>query len=334
MKNQRLIRLRKALKKAKIRALLVSSLLNIEYLTGIKASVAQLIVTPTSCCLFLDERYTEMAHALTDTSISIMHPKDLSSVLKKFVSFAIEGDSMSADDHAKLLGTYKKAKVVLTSGLILDLRRIKDAEELRLIKRACSITRRVLSLVPTFLQRGISEKQLAWILETECRKRGADCMAFETIVGFGTHTSRPHHRPTTRRLQAGDLVQIDMGALYKSYCSDFSRVYCFGTMTPEQKKAYVALSKAKKLAESLLKKGVSTHRLDKTVRSQLARSGYPDGYPHALGHGVGMEIHEGVVLSEKRPDEKLQKGDVITIEPGLYFDGAFGMRLEDTHCIA
>ena len=333
MKNQRLIRLRKVLKKAKVRAFLISNLLNIEYLSGIKASVAQMLVTPISCFLFLDERYAEMANARADASITVMHPKNLSSVLKKYVSFAIEGDSMNAEDHAKLIATYKRASISLTSGLIGDLRRVKDAEELRLIKRACSITRRVLSLVPSLLQRGITEKQLAWALESECRKLGADCMAFETIVGFGTHTSRPHHRPTTRKLQAGDLIQIDMGALYQGYCSDFSRVYCFGTMKPEQKKVYKALSDAKKVGESLLRKGVSTHRLDQTVRAYLAKSGYPNGYPHALGHGVGMEIHEGIVLSEKRPDEKLKQGEVITIEPGLYFDGAFGMRLEDTHCI-
>lgn len=321
------------MKTEKIRAFLVSNLLNIEYLSGIKASVAHMLVTPRSCYLFLDERYAEMAQSKADTEINVLHPKNLSSVLKKCTLLAVEGDTMTADDYAKLRATYTKAKVVLTSGIIVGLRRVKDAKELRSIKRACSITRRVLSQVPSHVQRGITEKQLAWILESECRKLGADCMAFETIVGFGTHTSRPHHRPTNRKLQAGDLIQIDMGAMVDGYCSDFSRVFCFGTMKPEQTKAYLALSEAKKLGESLLRKGVSTHRLDQTVRAKLAESGYHEGYPHALGHGVGMEIHEGIVLSEKRPDEKLKKGDVVTIEPGLYFDGTFGMRLEDTHCI-
>jgi Xaa-Pro aminopeptidase len=155
-------------------------------------------------------------------------------------------------------------------------------------------------------------------------------MAFETIVAFGENTSKPHHHPTERKLKKGDIVQIDMGVKINGYCSDYSDVYFTSPATPEQKIALSALKKAAKTAKKLVKEGISNRLLDQTARRILKTYGYDKEFSHALGHGVGLEIHEGVTLSSKAPVMKLKKNEVITIEPGLYFEGKWGMRVEET----
>ncbi len=253
--------------------------------------------------------------------------------LKALRSFAFEADSVSVEQHERWKAHFKNKKLVQTIGLIKGLRRVKDSEELSSIRRACSISKSVLAMIPTYLVSGITERELAAMIESLCRKRGAHAMAFDTIVAFGENTSHPHHHPTDRKFRKGDLVQVDMGAKYEGYCSDFSRVYLTGPQSPEVTKAIRALKKAKKTAESKIKKGASIHMLDTVARSVLAEFGYTEEFCHALGHGLGIEIHEGVTISTKRPDALLRKHEVITIEPGLYFPGKFGIRIEDTHIV-
>jgi Xaa-Pro aminopeptidase len=163
-----------------------------------------------------------------------------------------------------------------------------------------------------------------WALEL-----GADGLAFDPIVAFGTHTSSPHHHPTSRALQKGHLVQIDVGAKVKGYCGDMSEVYFTAKPTALQKKVYDTLTEAKNKAMRSVKAGVTTHALDRIARDVLKRDGFDAYFTHALGHGVGLDIHEGVTLSQKAPAQTLLAGEVITIEPGVYFDGKWGMRVED-----
>lgn len=254
-------------------------------------------------------------------------------ILKPIKSFGFESDTVTVDQRERWKTLFKNKKLVQVPDLIKGLRRFKDENEISIISRACGVSKAVLKIVPRLLKSGVSEIALAWMIESECRKRGAEAMAFETIVGFGSNTSRPHHHPTGRKFKTGDLVQVDMGAKVGGYCSDFSRIYVTGTLNSKQKKALRALIKAKKSVEGLIKPGVSIHALDRHARTMLRHDGYDEEFCHALGHGVGLEIHEGVTISTKRPDTILRKGDVITIEPGLYFAGKFGMRIEDTHIV-
>lgn len=158
---------------------------------------------------------------------------------------------------------------------------------------------------------------------------GAEGMAFPSIVAFGKNSSRPHHHPTSQKLKKGDLVQIDIGAKYNNYCSDRSVVFFTKKPTPVQQKAFSAVYEAKEKAKRAVKKGASTQTLDRIARDVLKKYGMEDAFTHSLGHGVGLDIHEGVTLSSRAPDKKLLKGEVITIEPGVYFEGKFGIRLED-----
>jgi Xaa-Pro aminopeptidase len=330
---ERIKRLRSAMRKARIQALFVTDLTNIEYLSGIRVSVGFMLVSMKAATLFVDKRYREMALKRAESDIDVSDASLAFKALKACRSFAIEADTMSVEQYENLKAKFKNKKIVQTSDLIKGLRRFKDSSEISKMKQAMSISLAALRKVPRLLRRGMTERELAWAIESECRRLGADGMAFDTIVAFGSNTSRPHHRPTSRMFKKGDLIQVDMGAKVRSYCSDYSRIFATGPLSPHQSKVLRALKEAKKSAEDLLRPGVSLHRLDAAARSVLKTYGYDEEFCHALGHGVGMEIHEGVVISSKRPDARLKKGDVITIEPGLYFDGKFGMRLEDTHII-
>ena len=331
--NFRIRNLRKSMKKSGIRALFVTNPLNIEYITGLKVSVGVFVITSTSSLLFVDKRYLEEASKRAKSSINVYEYNLIREKLQSLSTLWIESDSLTVEEYLGWKKYFKNKKIVHTFDLIKGLRRTKEPNEIKKILRASSITKSVLRKVPSMLSHGITEKHLATMIEVECRKRGADSMAFETIVGFGSNTSKPHHHPTNRKLRAGDLVQIDMGAKVGGYCSDFSRIFVTGSLTSFEKKSYRALKEAKKCAEQILRAGVSVHRLDEAARSVLRRYGFEDFFPHALGHGVGLEIHDGIVLSSKKTDFKLKKGDVVTIEPGIYFPGKFGMRIEDTHII-
>jgi Xaa-Pro aminopeptidase len=331
---QRLRKAQKLVKNQRLEALYVTNLTNIRYLTGIEASAGVMLVTPKKVMLFLDSRYSEMAYSRAPKKILVMDPAKILDILSAYKRIGIESEDMTVARLNRLKSKLKNRKFVHTFGILEGLRRKKDLYELSLISRASSLTKRVLNQVPTLLKIGITERQLSWKIYELCQSYGAQGLAFETIVAFGEHSSRPHHHPTERKLKKGDVVQIDMGARYQGYCSDYSRVYCTAPKTREQSKAYKALSEAKKKAESLLKKNVTNHELDIAARKVLKDYGYDKEFSHSLGHGLGLDIHESPTLSKRAPMMKLQKGEVVTIEPGLYFEGKWGMRLEDTWVVS
>ncbi len=319
------------LRRAKVPAFLVTDLKNIRYLTGMELSAGCVMIRSKKIELFVDARYFEYAHKNVNRGVVVRPIGDLEILCKKLPKIGIESEQLTLDRFGKWKKKYKNTKFIQTVGIIAEFRRRKSSEELRRIRRACLMSLKVLRNMPTLLKRGITEKELVWKIECECRRMGADRMAFDTIVAFGENSAVPHHHPTDRALKQGDLVQIDMGAEAEGYASDFSRVYFFETSpTAEQKRALQALKKSKTEAEKLVRIGVSNHALDRCARAELKKFGFEKEFSHALGHGLGLDIHEGVTISSKAPLQKLLRNEVITIEPGLYFEGRWGMRLEDT----
>ncbi len=318
------------LQKARCRSFLVTDLTNILYLTGLSVSAGCILVTKNRYLFFLDSRYLEAAKKLETGTVRICPLETLPKHLQKLRSIGIEAESITLSRMAVWKKKYKNTKFVQTSGVIEEFRRSKTSREISSIARACSITKSVLRLIPTLLRIGITERDLAWKIETECRKRGADSLAFESIVAFGEHSAIPHHHSTDRKLRKTDVVQIDMGAKFSHYCSDYSRVYFMEKPTRDQAKAMNALRYASAAAMKILKPGVTNRALDLVARSTLKAYGFEKEFSHALGHGVGLDIHEGVTLSSKAPVQQLRKNEVITIEPGLYFPGKWGMRIEET----
>ena len=191
------------------------------------------------------------------------------------------------------------------------------------------MTKELLRRVPSVLRKSTTEEKLARQLLLWSLELGADGLSFDPIVAFGTHTGCPHHRPTSRSLRKGHLVQIDVGVKFRGYCADMSEVFFTVTPTKTEEQVYRVLTLAKNRAMKAAGVGAPTHELDAMVRAMLKKAGIEQYFTHALGHGVGLEIHEGISISRKAPEAKLLKNEVITIEPGAYFPGKFGMRVED-----
>ncbi len=320
----------KVLSDAGLSSVLITDLTNIRYLSGLMLSGGALLVSAKGYQLFVDSRYSEAAVREVRRGITILAPEKLGGEIRCLRKVGFESENVTVKRLTAWQKKFKSTKFIQISDLISGLRRSKQPDEINAILRASSMTKKVLALIPVWLRPGITEKQLSWKIESACREAGAESMAFESIVAFGEHTSSPHHHPTERRLRSTDIVQIDMGAKADGYCSDYSRVYFMTAPTSEQEKALSALKKAKKSAEYLLRPGITNRALDIAARQSLKADGYDKEFSHSLGHGVGIEIHEGVTLSMKAPLMKLKKNEVITIEPGLYFPGKFGMRIEDT----
>ncbi len=310
--------------------MLVTNLTNIRYLTGLDLSAGILLVLPGEYRLYVDDRYMQQAMKNPIRRVKVLPAKQAASDSAKLKRCGIESETVTIADFLSWKRKYKNTKFIQTSDVIEEFRRAKAPQELRSIRSACAMTRTILRAIPALLRSGTAEQDVAWKLAEHAHRLGAAGMAFETIVGFGEHTARPHHRPTDRRLRKGDLVQIDMGVVVNGYRSDYSRVYFTAAPSQEQATVYKQLARVQKTMMKRVKAGRTNRELDAEARAMLKKYGYDQEFCHALGHGVGLDIHEGLVLSARAPERTLLPGEVITIEPGLYFAGKWGMRIEDT----
>lgn len=309
-------------------ALLITDIINIRYLTGVKMTAGMLLVSSKGFELFVDGRYTEIAKKNARSGIRIRPVGELETSLAKYRSCAFEADNITVARFSGWKKKFKNTKFIQSSGIIEEFRRAKDTQELQFFRKAQSITQEMIARVPSLLRRPLTEHAVAWKLREWAMEMGADGLAFEPIVAFGTHTSRPHHRPTDRILKKGHIVQIDVGAVYRGYCADQSAVFFTVKPTPLQKRVYAAVAEAFVCCSEAVKAGVTNVHLDRMAREILQRHGYAEFFVHSLGHGVGLDVHEGVNLSSRAPETKLLKHEIVTIEPGIYLPGKFGIRLE------
>jgi|TARA_Y100000031_G_scaffold156366_1_gene210617 Xaa-Pro aminopeptidase len=317
------------LRQSKTKSYLVTNPTNIEYLTGIKMSSGVLLVTSRSYNLFADGRYKEIADKKVGSIIKVHLPERMESALKKLDEMGFESEHVTVGQLRRLKRKNKSTKFVQKKGIIEHFRRQKGPDEIRKFKRSQRITEELLRRVPLALKSRPTEKQLAWKFEEWARELGADALSFEPIVSFGTHSSCPHHHATDRKLKKGHIVQIDVGSKYKGYCSDQSQVFFTSRPTGLQQKVLEAISKAKQKTIESARSGITNHKLDKIARDILSEYGFEEYFTHSLGHGVGLDIHEGISLSQHGSPTKLLPNEIITIEPGVYLPGKFGIRLED-----
>ncbi len=309
-------------------AFLVTNPVNILYLTGAEISAGAVLALPRGYHLFVDGRYGEEVSHTLRAGVRVHERDQLHAFLQKLTRCGCEAESVTLGQCARWKRQFKNTKFVQCSNGVGAFRRSKDAEERVAFRRAQRITQAMLRRVPAALRPGVTERAVVWKLTEWAHALKADGLAFDPIVAFGSHTSHPHHHATDRRLKRGDLVQIDVGARFHGYCADQSRVFFTGRKTAEQERVLAAVKEAQSAALRAVKTGITTHELDRMARSVLGKYGLEKYFVHSLGHGVGLEIHEGVTLSQMRPEEKLQKNEIITIEPGVYLPGKFGMRLE------
>lgn len=318
----------KALLRAlRVPACLITGTANVRYLAGFPTE-GIILALPKRFLLFVSALERETADHAVSRGMRVFALSDLPGVLSEVLCCGFEADDVTIERKSRWKRKIPNTKFIPFAGILDEFRRQKSPEELRCIRRAERITMEILRRIPGALRSTTTEEQLARKMQMWALELGAEGMAFDPIVAFGTHTSIPHHRPTSRTLQRSHLVQIDVGAKFRGYCSDRSEVFFTAKPTKLQAKIYATLCEARDRAMEAAKPGVTTHTLDKIARDILAREGVEEEFCHGLGHGVGLEIHEGITLSQKRPAEELLKHEVITIEPGVYFPGKFGMRVE------
>lgn len=219
-------------------------------------------------------------------------------------------------------------ELVPVGTLVDDMRTIKDDQEIATIARAIQITDQALEKVVPTIQEGDTERDVAWRLDTAMRELGADGPAFATIVAAGTNAALPHHHPSDRAIRRGEPIVIDMGALVDGYCGDLTRTVWVGEPDQMLRTIYPIVLRALESAEATIRAGMTGREADAVARRVITDAGYGDSFPHSLGHGLGVRVHEAPALSE-RNESPLPAGSVVTIEPGIYLPEWGGVRIED-----
>lgn len=331
----RMAGLRREMRRIGLPWLLITHLPNVRYLTGFSGSNGVVLLSEDSATLFTDSRYTIQAREqVKSAQVTVAGGALLSAVaeflLKKRVRrVGVEADSLTmaqAGSFRKVAGP--KFKLEPTSGLVEGLRARKSAAEAAIVQKAASLICRVFEAILPRIQPGIRENQLAAEIEYQMRLQGAEGPSFETIVASGPRSALPHARPTPRRLRKGELVILDMGAILDGYCSDLTRTVFLGKAPRKIQGWYRGVWEAHQSARSKVRAGVECGVVDAAARLALARAGLDGFFTHSTGHGIGLEIHEGPRLA-KGQKTRLQVGNIVTIEPGVYVEGVGGVRIED-----
>ena len=302
------------------------------YLTGFFATDGYVVVSEGKKFLFVDPRYFYAAQkALKNSDVTVVKGfkneafEFLKSTGKKDLYIDYTKTSISeAEEYGELGFSLKDCSKDMVASM-----KIKSDEELKNIKKACAIAEASLKCVLPLIKEGISELELAAALEAEFKKHGASKPSFETIVAFGKNAAVPHHETGSTRLKNNECVLIDFGCLYKGYCSDMTRTFFYGKPDEQFKKAYEAVLEAHLAAEKGIYAGIECVAADKIARDILEERGYGKYFTHSLGHGIGVNIHEPPALSPKGKGT-LENRMVFSIEPGVYLDGKFGIRIENT----
>jgi Xaa-Pro aminopeptidase len=331
-------RLRAAMRQHKIEALLATHLPDVRWLCGFTGSNAALAATARRAVLFTDGRYTVQAQEETRGARVVIAKR---SALKEACALLGNRAEHAAFDPAhtsvadlELMRSALSSKVrrgffaPLPSPIVSDLRMLKDTVELAAMVEAARLGCRLFEEIVPHMQSGLTEIALAAELEYRARSLGAEGMSFETIVASGPRSALPHGRATTARLSRNGFVTLDFGVILKGYCSDMTRTVHMGRASREERAAYDAVLEAQQAAMNAVKPGATCGQVDEAARSVLRRAGLARYFTHSTGHGVGLEIHESPRIAS-RQETRLEPGMVITIEPGVYLPGKFGIRIED-----
>jgi len=335
---RRLRKLRKSIAEKGLDALLISQPENLRYLSGFTGSSGWLLISGQNAILATDFRYVEQAKEESPEFEIIQTKQELRDWLPGLVSdlgghkLGFETNSISYGIFNKLSEAIKtrqgNLELVSTTGIVEQLRSIKEPEELGFIKKAVELVDAIFEQAKTIIRPGITEKEAAWEIEKILRQEGSEGMPFEIIVASGSNSALPHARPTEKIIRSGEPVLIDMGARISGYCSDFSRTLFLGKADKTLQKIYNIVLKAQTTAIEEVESGMDASQADQLARSVVEQAGYGDAFGHGLGHGVGLAVHEFPTLGPSSSDS-LADGMVFTIEPGIYLAGQGGIRIED-----
>lgn len=317
---------------------IITSDVNRRYFTGMKSSAGTLVVFPEKAYFIIDFRYIEKAQSLlnNNSSAEVILQKNLFDQINTLIenhcakTIAIESDkcfvSQLAEYREKL-----NAQIISDnsfSDLINNLRVVKTKDQINKIIEAQRIAEKGFEHILDFITVGRTEREIQLELDYFMLKNGAEALSFDTIALSGKNTSLPHGVPSGKRVEQGDFVLLDYGAVVDGYHSDMTRTVCVGQPTDEMKLVYNTVLKAQLAGLNAVKSGITGKELDKISRDIIEAAGYGDYFGHSLGHGVGMEIHEAPTASPNS-NENLAVNSILTIEPGIYIPDKFGVRIED-----
>ncbi len=314
----------------------MASVPNRFYFTGFETSDGYVFITPDDAVFLIDFRYFEKAKETVKSckvQLSSSPFKEIKELCEKhnISSLYIEGEYISVQKYKDLSQKLAPVKVENSNKfdlIIRDMRSVKTPEELSLIKQAQDLTDKTFSYITERIEAGRTERDVMLDMEFYMRKLGSEGVSFDFIVVSGKNSSLPHGVPTDKKIECGDFVTMDFGAVVKGYRSDMTRTVAVGEVSDEQKKVYDTVLKAQLAAIDSIKSGLVCKDIDKVARDIIYGAGYEGCFGHGLGHSVGIEIHENPNFNT-RCDTVLKSGTVMTVEPGIYIENKFGVRIED-----
>jgi Xaa-Pro aminopeptidase len=337
---RRIGQLRRKLTKAGLPGLLVTHLPDLRYLSGFTGSSAALVITRRAACLFTDGRYaSQAAEEVKTAQVQIVTGSPAVAALQ-WLAAQPGVESAGIDPAWTSLAELTRWRDALPSKLrraflsplavplVEPLRRVKDEDELALMTEAAQLGCRLFDHMLGFVRAGLAEIEVAAELEYQARLLGAEGMSFETIVASGVRSALPHGRATSARLPKRGFLTLDFGIILGGYCSDMTRTVFLGKPREKERNAYQAVLEAQETAVAAVGPGASCGDVDEAARSVLRRAGLAEAFSHSTGHGVGLEIHESPRIGAGQKT-RLLPGMVVTIEPGVYLAGQFGIRIED-----
>jgi len=333
--RDRLTRLRTPLRRLGLRAMLITDPVDVSYLSGFMGEDSWLLVTDRDATLLTDGRFTEQAARECPSIRRLVRKGAMTEALaglverKRVRKLGFDPATVTVAGRSGLARAMKKVRLVEVGGVVSTLRICKDPMELRAIARAVRVAETAWAAFRRHVRLGMTERRLAAELDHQMRLAGADGPAFDTICAIDASGAMPHARPGNRRLRQGSVVVVDFGARVDGYVSDLTRVLFAGKIAPRAREVYTTVLEAQRAGIAAVRPGALLKDVDAAVRRVIVAAGLGKHFTHGTGHGIGRRVHEAPALAPTISKGCLEEGMVVTVEPGVYLEGRFGVRIED-----
>lgn len=330
--KRRISGVRKSMEEHGIEMFLVSKEENRNYLSMFYSTSFDIVIGREKNWLLTDFRYLEAAEESEPLFevVQVSGEYGLTEFLKEKnpQSLGIERSVITVKEYDGIREVIPSCDFISADGIVEKSRVIKDDGELEKIRQAAKIADIAFSYILDRIRPGVSEREIAWLLERKMREEGASALSFDTICASGVRSSMPHAHPTDALIENGDFVTMDFGCVFEGYCSDMTRTVAVGSVSDEQKEIYRIVLEAQRHTCDVIRAGMTGRQIDAAARDIIVAAGFGQCFGHALGHGVGLEIHEAPTANP-RSTEIFEKNMMITVEPGIYIPKKFGVRIED-----
>lgn len=315
--------------------ILITNKTNIAYFSHFRGTAGMVVLHKDKGFLLTDARYHVLAKKVLPSDFSLIDTtKGFDEAWQKILTrmkpdmIGYEGNHINVGLFERIKKLSNKIKLIDVTTSLDEMRMAKTEEEIRLIKKAQSITDQLFEILKKTIRAGMSEIDIGWEIRMRAHELGADDISFEPIVAINENAACPHHHPTHKKLKKGDRILIDMGIIYKGYCSDMTRMLFTKKPTSYEQKIYAIVWTAQQEGIKAIKSGIKGSDVDAVARKIIEQAGFGNYFTHSLGHGIGLDVHELPTLSH-RYKQVLPEHSVVTVEPGIYIEGSIGIRLED-----